>query len=78
MVKTMETCKVVLMEEVNSSNLRKVGHDGQDLFLEYSSGALYKYSDVPRSLYEELLTSESKGKFVNACVKGKYVFKRLK
>ena len=74
----MELGKVVLMEDVNSSNLKKVGHDGQDLFLEYSSGALYKYSDVPRSLYEELLTSESKGKFVNACVKGKYEFKRLK
>lgn len=74
----MEADKVVLMEEVNSSNLRKVGHDNHDLFLEYSSGALYKYSDVPRSLYEELLTSESKGKFVNACIKGKYEFKRLK
>ena len=74
----MELGKVVLMEDVNSSNLKKVGHDGNDLFLEYSSGALYKYSDVPQSLYEELLTSESKGKFVNACVKGKYEFKRLK
>ena len=74
----MEMGKVVLMEDVNSSNLKRVGHDGQDLFLEYSSGALYKYSDVPQSLYEELLTSESKGKFVNACVKGKYEFKRLK
>ena len=74
----METGKVVLMEEVQSSNLKKVGHDGHDLFLEYSSGAMYKYSDVPKALYEELLTSESKGKFVNACVKGKYEFKRLK
>lgn len=74
----MELGKVVLMEDVQSSNLKKVGHDNNDLFLEYSSGALYKYSDVPRSLYEELLTSESKGKFVNACIKGKYEFKRLK
>ena len=74
----MELGKVVLMEDVQSSNLKKVGHDNHDLFLEYSSGALYKYSDVPRSLYAELLTSESQGKLVTACVKGKYVFKRLK
>lgn len=63
--------------EVESTNLRKVGYENGSLFLEYSSGALYQYDEVPKNLYEELLTSESKGKFVNACVKGKYKFKRL-
>ena len=66
------------MVSVESSNLKKVGYEDNKLFLEYGSGAIYEYADVPIKLYEELLTSESKGKFVNTCVKGKYVFKRLK
>ena len=46
------------MVSVESSNLKKVGYEDNKLFLEYGSGAIYEYTDVPIKLYEELLTSE--------------------
>ena len=48
------------------------------MFLTRKKNNTFNSSRPEEALYEELLTSESKGKFVNACVKGKYVFKRLK
>lgn len=60
--------------EVVSSNIKRVGYDEKCLLVEYSSGVKYRYLDVPRSVYKNLLESDSKGKFMNSEVKGKYEY----
>ena len=62
--------------EVQSSNIISVGHDGTNLYVKYKSGT-YVYENVDKSLYEGLLSSESKGKFMNENIKGRYNYKKI-
>lgn len=62
--------------EVQSSNIISIGHDGTNLYVNYKSGT-YKYENVDKSVYESLLTSESKGKFMNEHIKGRYNYTRV-
>ena len=65
------------LREVLSSNIRKIGHDGTNLIVEYMSGAQYRYKGVPKEVFNEMLSAESKGRFMNANIKGKYEFERI-
>ncbi len=65
------------LNEVVSSNIKGVGYLGEDLIVEYKSGVQYKYKNVPEQVYNDLMSAESKGKYMNANVKGKFEFERL-
>lgn len=67
------------MVKVESSNINAVGYDTSfgGLVVEYKSGTKYMYEKVPYELYENLLKAESKGRFVNENVKGKFEFRRI-
>lgn len=58
--------------EVDSSNIKSVGYLNNNLLVEYHSGDVYSYHNVPISLYEKLITAESVGRFINSEIKGKY------
>ncbi len=64
---------------VTSSNVTSVGYDANTLTLEveFSNGSVYQYFDVPETVYGELLTSASVGRYLNAEVKQSYSFTRL-
>lgn len=64
---------------VQSSNVASVGYDQetQTLEVEFNSGSVYQYFDVPQHVYEGLLTAESAGRFLNAEIKGAYRYARL-
>lgn len=62
--------------EVKSSNIISIGHDGTNLYVNYKSGT-YKYENVDKSVYEGLISSESKGRFMNENIKGKYNYSRV-
>ena len=68
------------LNEVQSSNIKRVGYNAEkeDLFVEYLSGALYRYKKVPKEVYDQLLESDSKGKFINTYIKGKYEYEKIK
>jgi hypothetical protein len=70
------TNKNIQFTEVKSSNIISIGHDGTNLYVNYKSGT-YKYENVDKSVYESLLTSDSKGKFMNENIKGKYNYTRV-
>lgn len=65
------------MVEVNSSNIRAIDHDGNDLIVEYKSGAKYRYKNVSNDLFESLKSAESKGRFMNSEIKGKFDYERI-
>jgi len=52
---------------VTSSNIRSIGYDPQSsiLEIEFTSGDIYQYFDVPESIYQGLLRAVSPGRFLN-------------
>lgn len=65
----------VKLIDVNSSAIEKVGYANGSLFVKYKfTPALYEYVDVKESVYEELLKSDSVGRFIALNIKGKYNF----
>ncbi|MHB8635771.1 MAG: DnaJ domain-containing protein [Fimbriimonadaceae bacterium] len=68
-----------IMLEVDSGCVHSVGHDGRNkLFIEFRSGGLYAYDDVPPTLYRDLLREKYKGRFVIFnIVSGPYQCKRI-
>ena len=63
---------------IESSNIESVGYDENtsSLYVKYPSGT-YKYDGVGKSVYESLLTSPSKGRFMNENIKGQYQYSKI-
>lgn len=67
-------------ETVNSSNLRSVGYDRstQTLEVEFNSGGIYQYSQVPESIYNGLMNAPSHGRYFNHFIKNEYPTMRVR
>ena len=63
---------------VVSSNIRSVGYDNGVLEIEFNSGGIYQYPDVPRSTYESLMAASSKGGFFSTYIKERYRFIKIR
>jgi len=59
---------------VSSDNLMSVGYEPSSMTLEieFKSGRIYQYFDVPETVYQELMTAPSHGKFFNAYIRSVY------
>ncbi|MDQ0309359.1 hypothetical protein J2S46_003915 [Kitasatospora herbaricolor] len=64
---------------VDSSALRSVGYDAASrvLEIEFVSGAVYSYADVPRRVHEELMDAPSHGRCFGRTVRGRYPYRRI-
>ena len=53
---------------VESSMIEAVGYEPttQELEVVFTSGKTYRYTGVPREVYEGLLAAESKGRYMHA------------
>ena len=65
---------------VESSVLAAVGYDaGKRLLeIEFHSGAIYRYLEVPEEIHRRLLAAESKGHFFGANIRDKFRCERVK
>lgn len=56
---------------VSSSNIASIGYDPGNMVLEieFLSGSVYQYYDVPQSIYDGLMAADSHGKFLAAYIK---------
>lgn len=69
---------VIIMQEVDSSNVAAIGHDGvSTLQVDFIRGASYSYFEVPYSVFEEFLAAVSKGSFLNRWIKERYRYERI-
>lgn len=66
-------------QPVTSSNVAEVGYDTATMTLEvaFKNGAVYQYFDVPESVYQELMRSDSVGKFLNEQIKNSYRYTKV-
>ena len=63
---------------VASSNLASVGYDAvtQTLEVEFLSGSIYQYYDVPENMHRQLLEASSKGRFFHQYIRNAYPYSR--
>lgn len=56
---------------VTSSNIRSIGYDPRLVILEveFTSGDIYRYFNVPEHLYRELMKAPSKDWFLNEYIR---------
>jgi len=64
--------------EISSSAISSIGYDEGSAVLEveFSSGAVYDYLQVPKKVYRALLKAPSKGSFVSRRVRDRYEFRK--
>ena len=65
---------------VESSMIRSVGYkaDAEMLEVEFTSGSVYRYFEVPESEYEELMNAASKGRYLNQNIKDCYRYVQVR
>lgn len=63
---------------VSSSNVNSVGYDEDTstLEIEFHNGT-YHYYDVPRNVFEELISSSSVGSYVHHHIRGTYSYEQI-
>ncbi len=66
-------------DPVASSNLASVGYsrETETLEIEFLSGSVYQYYNVPENIYNELMRAGSKGQFLHAYIKNAYPYSRV-
>lgn len=66
------------MISVNSSNIASVGYNEMEhiLFVSFIKGGTYRYYDVPKRVYEEMLHASSVGLYFKENIKYKYRYDR--
>lgn len=63
---------------VSSSLLAVVAYSNHaSLDLTFRNGAVYRYFDVPPSVFEQLINAESKGFFFNRAIRNRFSYRRL-
>jgi hypothetical protein len=64
-------------DAVVSSAVRSVGYQDGTLEIEFVSGRVYQYFDVPERLYQELMRATSIGTFFNERIRDRFRFVRV-
>jgi len=66
-------------EYVESSVMTSYGYDSSisTLEIEFRSGDVWQYFEVPESVYYEMKSASSYGKFFQANIKGQYAEKQV-
>jgi len=67
------------MIPVTSSDIRSVGYDesARLLRIEFNSGGVYAYFDVPSHLFSSFVEAASKGQFFHSHIKFNYRYQKV-
>jgi hypothetical protein len=65
--------------DLSSTLLQAAAYQPEDelLEVEFRTGAVYRYCDVPVSIYEELLQADSKGRYFNQHIRNRFPTKKI-
>ncbi len=72
--------KAIARAEVESSSIASAGYNRRSklLEIEFHSGAIYRYRDVPKKVFTAFSASQSKGHFFTAEIRGKYTYDKVR
>lgn len=65
--------------QVESSSIQSIGYDSdtETLEIEFLTSGLYEYHDVPAYIYEELMSANSHGSYLNSNIKGTFSYSKI-
>lgn len=65
---------------VTSSTIRSIGYDTPMAILEveFNSGSIYHYFNVPEHLYRGLMNAASKGQFLNEYIRYSHRYQKVR
>jgi len=65
---------------VTSSNIKSIGYDpsSSTLEIEFLSGDLYQYHEVPQSKSDAIMRADSHGKYLNSDIKPHHRFTQIR
>jgi hypothetical protein len=65
---------------INSTNIKSIGYDklATILEVEFNSGDIYQYFNVPEYLYQQFLQASSHGQFLNDNIRYNYRYQKVK
>ena len=66
-------------QHVSSSTVVSIGYDARTrtLEIEFGSGRVYQYYEVPDRMHAEIMQAPSKGRFFNTYIRNAYAFSRV-
>ncbi len=66
-------------QPVTSSNIKSVGYDAASklLELEFHSGGVYQYFNVPETTHNGLVKAESHGSYFHRNIRDKYRYRKI-
>lgn len=78
-VLSKEEVEIMEREMVDSSTVLSIGYEptSSTLEVEFKNGGLYQYYNVPDAIYQQLMASDSKGKFLHTYIKPAYPCSRV-
>lgn len=79
MSETKKSHPCINMCPCESSQVKSHGYDAatKTLAVEFKSGGIYHYHDVPAKTYDDMKAAKSVGKFIGASLKGAHKFTKL-
>lgn len=66
-------------QPVISSDIHSIGYEpgSHILEIEFRSGGVYEYFDVPQSVYDSLMSASSHGSFFHRNIRDKYRYTKI-
>jgi len=67
-------------QPVSSSNIRSIGYDSKSktLEIEFHSGGIYQYFNVPKSVHTGLISASSHGSYFHRHIKDRYQWTKIR
>lgn len=67
-------------QPVSSSNIVSIGYDesSQILEVEFKSGGIYQYYNIPKDAHETFMSAGSKGRYFYKYIRERYKFVKIK
>ena len=65
---------------VLSSEIEWIGYEHKNhmLQVEFITGGIYQYENVPAQVYEDFLSTDSHGRFFESKIKGAYPYRKIR
>lgn len=68
---------MIKMNSIQSTSIAQIGYKYRTMNVVFQNGKTYVFKKVPRALFDQLMSSISKGKFFNQHIKEVYPFTSL-
>jgi hypothetical protein len=75
----VSAAELIMRRPVASSSIASIGYSARKRLLdvEFRSGVVYRYEQVPKTTAAEFLDAESKGRYFMRYIRGKFPYRQL-